>query len=69
MRSSSALQSTVRRVMREAYLARSLTVCAAPATLSRISSLTALPATSVTATVALPAASTTLSLRLLSISR
>ena len=44
--------------MREAYLARSLTVCAAPATLSRISSLTALPATS-----------TTLSLRLLSISR
>ena len=55
--------------MREAYLARSLTVCAAPATLSRISSLTALPATSVTATVALPATSTTLSLRLLSISR
>ena len=79
MRSSSALQSTVRRVMREAYLARSLTVCAAPATLSRISSLTTLlaalvtvspafPAMSVTATVALPAASTTLSFRLLSMS-
>ena len=65
--------------MCEAYLARSPTAWAAPATLSRISSLTTLlaasvtvsltlPAASATATVALPAAPTTLSFRLLSMS-
>ena len=55
--------------MREAYLARSPTAWAAPATLSRISSLTTLLAALVTVSPALPAASTTLSFRLLSMSR